>query len=71
MSTPPEISSEQSKKAYLQAVFKATGVWQMEVSRMSAKHCNEHVAKMWPLTFTEAQQEAIMLQFVILRLEAT
>lgn len=71
MTAAPEITCEAAKKAYLQAVYQITGIWQMEVSRMHAAGGNEHIAKMWPLTFTAQQQEDIMVRFVVLRLETT
>lgn len=67
---PPEITSEAAKKAYLSAVFNVTGVYQVEVRRRLVGAATQYfIAKMWPLTFTEEQQQAIMVEFVVLRME--
>lgn len=69
MIEPPVITTYEAKMDYLQAVQRITGVWQQEIALMGHLNiANDRIAKMWPLTFTSEQQQAIVIEFTTRRL---
>lgn len=69
MIAPPEITNTEARDDYLKAVHDITGVWQSEVAnRGFTPLVNAYIAKMWPLTFSSDQQQAILVEFMARRL---
>lgn len=64
----PEITNLASQLDYLQAVQLVTGVWQREANIAGIEAVNRHIARMWTITFTPEQQQAIVTEFIARRL---
>ena len=69
MIDPPVVTTKEAKDDYLMAVKTVTGIWQQEIALMSQPEAiNARIAKMWPLTFSSDQQQAILIEFTVRRL---